>query len=94
MPTPKYTDAETAAIYLLEKCRDLSNGGANEAAKWVGDTPGKIARVAMTGLPTGIVQRLNLERTIRRVFGTAGPFPVHTIVIDANDQHVRLYTTP
>lgn len=95
----EYQNPEQAARHVREKCIAVaaSSSGTAEGAR----RDGCAIFVTMTGLPQGQLPQSNIRRAVRRAFGMqddsgrgANPHPVHDIIIDTVDNHIRVYTAP
>ncbi|HET6747201.1 MAG TPA: hypothetical protein VFH06_03790 [Candidatus Saccharimonadales bacterium] len=93
-----YQNPEQAARYVLRKCVELITAPSNTPGV---RRAGEAIYVTMTQLPASALAQGSIKRAVRKAFGMNGqsaaganPHPAHDIVIDAHDNHVRLYLAP
>jgi hypothetical protein len=95
---PSYQNPEQVAQYVLQKCTELlvQPSGVPGVRR-----EGEAVYVTVAALPRKVMMQNNIKRAVRRAFGMnngsacgANPHPAHDVVIDVNDNHVRLYTSP
>ncbi len=93
----EYQNPDQVARHVLQKCMQLNATPSG--------VPGirrlnEVVYVTMTGLPRGARAQDNIRCAVQRAFGMNGtsarganPHPAHDVIIDVNDNHVRVYTT-